>query len=61
MYKDLSYETLSGARDFDFQAASDLISEVSFQTKRSTLLNRKRKEENNESNFKIKEERDFFE
>ena len=61
MYKDLSYETLSGARDFDFQAVSDLISEVSFQTKRSTLLNRKRKEENNESNFKIKEERDFFE
>ena len=61
MYKDLSYETLSGARDFNFQAVSDLISEVSFQTKRSTLLNRKRKEENNESNLKIKEERDFFE
>ena len=61
LYKDLSYETLSGARDFDFQAVSDLISEVSFQTKRSTLLNRKRKEENNESNLKIKEERDFFE
>ena len=42
LYKKLSYETLSGARDFDFQAVSDLISEVSFQIKRSTLLNRKK-------------------
>ena len=42
LYKKLSYEALSGARDFDFQAVSDLISEVSFQIKRSTLLNRKK-------------------
>ena len=42
LYKKLSYETLSGARDFDLQAVSDLISEVSFQIKRSTLLNRKK-------------------
>ena len=28
LYKNLSYETWSGARDFDFQAVSGLISEV---------------------------------
>ena len=61
MYKHLSYETLSGARDFDFQALSDLSSGVSFPIKSSTPLNRKRKEEHNESNLKIKEEHDFFE
>ena len=60
LYKSLSYETLSGARDFYFQAVSDLISEVSFQIKHSTPLNGKRKEEDNESNLKIKED-DFFE
>ena len=52
---------MSGARDLDFQTVSDLILEVNFQIKRSTLLNRKRKgEEDNEINLKIKEERDFF-
>ena len=30
LYKNLLYETLSGARDFNFQAVSDLVSEVSF-------------------------------
>ena len=44
-----------------FEAVSDLILEVKFYIKRSTLLNTKRKEEDNESNLKIKEERDFFE
>ena len=43
LYKNLSYETLSGARDFCFQALSDLILKVSFQIKRSTLLNRKKR------------------
>ena len=61
LYKILLNETLKGARDLNFQAASDLILEVNFQMKRSTLLNRKRKEEDNQSNLKIKEERDFFE
>ena len=60
LYKSLSYETLNGARDLDFQAVFDLILEVNFQIKHSTLLNRKRKEEDNESNLKIKEERDIF-
>ena len=60
-YKNLSYETLGGARNFDFQAISDLVLEVNFQINfRSTLLNRRRKEENNESNLQIKVERDFF-
>ena len=59
LYQNLSYETLSGARDF--QAVSDLILEVNFQVKHLTLLNRKRKEEDSESNLKIKEKRDFFE
>ena len=53
---------MSGARDLDFQAVSDLILEVNFQINCSTLLNRIRKrEEDNESNLKIKEECDFFE
>ena len=61
LYKNLSHETLKGARDLDFQAVSNLISEISFQIKLSNLLNRKRKEEDNESNLKITKERDFFE
>ena len=62
LYKNLSYETLSGAGDLDFQAIFDLILQLNFQIKRSTLLNGKRKEDgDNESNLKIKEERDFFE
>ena len=61
LYKNLLYETLSGARDFNFQAVSDLVSEVSFQIKRLTVLNRKKKEEkHNKSNLQIQEERDFF-
>ena len=39
------YETLSGARDLEFQANSDLIGEMSFQIKNTTLSNIKRKEE----------------
>ena len=56
LHKNLSYENLSGPRDLDFQAVSDLILEVNFEKKPSTLLNKKRKEEeDNESNLKIKE------
>ena len=52
--KTFTYETLSGARDLNFQAVSDLILAVNFQIKCSTLLNRKRKEEkDDESNLKI--------
>ena len=60
LYKNLSYKTLSGARNLEFSAVSDLILEISFQIKRSTLLNKKRKEEDEKINVKIKEEHDFF-
>ena len=43
LYKNLSYETLSGTRDFEFEAISDLVGEISFQIKNSTLLNIKKK------------------
>ena len=33
LYKNLSYETLIGAKDLDFQAVSDLISESKFSDK----------------------------
>ena len=52
-------KSMSG--DLDFQAVSNLILDVNFQIKHSTLLNRKRKEEDNESILKMKEEHDFFE
>ena len=55
LYKNLSYENLSGPRDLDFQAVSDLILELNFEIRPSTLLNKKRKEEDNESDLKIKE------
>ena len=45
LYKNLSYETSSGARDLVFRVVSDLIGEMSFQIKESTLPNRKRREE----------------
>ena len=45
---------LSGAGDLEFQAILDLIAEMSFQIKNSTLLNIKRKEEQDEkSNLDI--------
>ena len=62
LYKNLSYETLSGARDLEFEAISDLVGEISFQIKNSTLLNIKRKEEQDkESILDIKKSHDFFE
>ena len=45
LYKNLSYERLSSARDLDFQGDSNVISEVRFQIKPSTLLNIKRKDQ----------------
>ena len=37
LYKNLSYETLSGARNLELEAISDLIGELSFQIKNSTI------------------------
>ena len=62
LYKNLSYETLSGERDLEFEAISDLIGEMSFKIKNSTLSNIKRKlEQDKESNLDIKRSHDFFE
>ena len=53
--KNLSYETLSGARDIEYRAASDLVAEMSFQMKNSTLPNIKRTEEHDKkSSLKLK-------
>ena len=58
----ISYETLSGERDLEFEAISDLIREMSFKIKSSTLSNTKRKaEQDNESSLDIKKSHDFFE
>ena len=48
LYKNLSYASLSGARTFDFDLISDLVGRVSFLIKGSTLLNRDRRERENE-------------
>ena len=45
LYHNLSYETLSRGREFKFEAISDLTVDMSFQMKHSTLLNLKRKSE----------------
>ena len=61
LYYNLSYEMLSGGRDFKFEAISDLTADMSFQMKHSTLLNLKRKsEQDKKSNNDIKNSHDFF-
>ena len=53
---------LSGTGDLEFQAILDLIAEMSFQIKNSTLLNIKRKEEQDEkSNLDINKSHGFVE
>ena len=55
-------KTLSGGRDLEFEAVSDLIGEMSFKIKTQTLSNIKRKaEQDKESNLDIKKSHDFFE
>ena len=44
LYKNLSYATLSGGNNFNFDAISDLISRLSFPIKNTTLTNRDKKE-----------------
>ena len=43
LYKNLSYATLSGADNFNFDAISDLISSLSSSIKKITLANRDRR------------------
>ena len=44
LYANLSYSTLNGARDFRFEAVSDLTSRISFLLKKDTLKNLKQRE-----------------
>ena len=44
LYKNLSYMSLSGARNFEFDAVSDSIAHLSFTIKGNTIENKKRKE-----------------
>ena len=44
LYKNLSYATLSGANNFNFDAVSDLTGRLRFPIKKSTLANRDRRE-----------------
>ena len=61
LYCNLSFETLSGSRDFNFEVISDLTAGMSFQMKHSTLLNLKRKsEQDKKSSNDIKNYHEFF-
>ena len=51
LYQNLSYETLSGTKKHEFESVSDLISELNFSIKRSTLANIKRKEKKDEKSI----------
>ena len=60
LYYNLSYMTLSGARDFKFEAVSDLTARLSILLKHATLGNRRLREiENKQIIKKINEERVF--
>ena len=62
MYISLSYETLSGARNVEFDAVADLASGLSFKINKSTTANGKRQEEmDKKSRIKIKTNHGFFE
>ena len=62
LYQDLSYETLSGTKNLEFESVSDVISEMSFFMKQSTLANKKRKEKEDEKSIQeIKKTRHFVE
>ena len=60
LYYNLSYMTLSRARDFKFEAVSDLTTRLSILLKHATLGNRRLREmENEQINKKLNEEREF--
>ena len=60
LYYNLSYMTLSSARDFKFEAVTDLTARLSILLKHLTLGNRRLREiENKQINKKINEERVF--
>ena len=49
LYYNIGYETLSGARNFNFDAVSDLTARLSILLKHATLGNRKLREIENEA------------
>ena len=62
LYRNLSYETLSGTKNLEFESVSHVISEMSFFIKRSTLANIKRKEKEDEKSIQeIEKTRHFVE
>ena len=61
LYKNLSYKTLRGGRQLEFQAASDLIGELSFAIKSFTVQNHKQREiESEDLAKKINDDRIFI-
>ena len=60
--QNLSYETLSRTKNLEFESVSDVISEMSFFIKRSTLAHIKRKEKEDEKSIReIEKTRHFVE
>ena len=60
LYGNLSYITLSGARNFDFTALSDLIAKISYLLKAATRSNIYEREQSDIQNaYKINKDRLF--
>ena len=57
LYKNLSYMSLSGTRNFEFDAVCDSIAHLSFIIKENTIENKKRKEIGNDLLAKKKNKR----
>ena len=61
LYYNLSYETLSGGRYVNFEAIIDLVAETSFQIKKLTLSNLKKKTDQDKKSVNdIKNSHEFF-
>ena len=61
LYYNLSFSTLSGARDFKFERVSDLTARLSILLKHATLENQKLREIENEQAARLINEKTVFE
>ena len=61
LYQNLSYMSLSGARDFEFLAVSDLIAHLSFLIKKATVENQKMRDIESQVLAKILSNDEIFE
>ena len=61
LYYNLSYSTLSGARDFKFEGVSDLTARLSILLKHATLGNQRLREIENEQAKRLINEKTIFE